>query len=58
MKTKEVKTKRKPFKRGFAIPGRNEPCPCKSGKKWKDCCGSAVQDKMKEKIIARNHKKK
>ncbi len=20
--------------------GRNEPCPCKSGKKYKDCCGS------------------
>jgi uncharacterized protein len=21
--------------------GRNEPCPCGSGKKWKRCCGSA-----------------
>ncbi|MHB9053368.1 MAG: SEC-C metal-binding domain-containing protein [Thermoleophilia bacterium] len=21
-------------------PGRNEPCPCGSGKKFKRCCGS------------------
>ena len=21
-------------------PGRNEPCPCGSGKKWKKCCGA------------------
>jgi hypothetical protein len=21
-------------------PGRNEPCLCGSGKKWKRCCGS------------------
>ena len=20
--------------------GRNEPCPCGSGKKWKKCCGT------------------
>ena len=22
-----------------AKPGRNEPCPCGSGKKYKQCCG-------------------
>ena len=22
-------------------PGRNDPCPCGSGKKFKRCCGSA-----------------
>jgi uncharacterized protein YecA (UPF0149 family) len=22
-------------------PGRNEPCPCGSGKKYKKCCGEA-----------------
>ena len=22
--------------------GRNDPCPCGSGKKYKDCCGKAV----------------
>jgi len=24
------------------VPGRNAPCPCGSGKKWKKCCGSEV----------------
>jgi uncharacterized protein len=23
--------------------GRNEPCPCGSGKKFKKCCGSAAE---------------
>ncbi len=23
--------------------GRNDPCPCGSGKKWKKCCGSATK---------------
>jgi len=21
------------------LPGRNDPCPCGSGKKYKKCCG-------------------
>jgi uncharacterized protein len=25
------------------IPGRNDPCPCGSGKKFKKCCGSAAK---------------
>ena len=29
----------KPFKRGEAKIGRNDPCPCGSGKKYKKCCG-------------------
>lgn len=28
-------------------PGRNDPCPCGSGKKYKKCCG------MKKKLSAR-----
>ncbi|MEN6337415.1 MAG: SEC-C metal-binding domain-containing protein [Phycisphaerales bacterium] len=24
--------------------GRNEPCPCGSGKKYKKCCGQPSQD--------------
>ena len=31
-----------PSPRPSAKPGRNEPCPCGSGKKYKKCCG-AVQ---------------
>jgi hypothetical protein len=23
----------------FYTPGRNDPCSCGSGKKWKKCCG-------------------
>lgn len=32
-------------------PGRNEPCPCGSGKKYKVCCGSAA-------ALAQQNKKK
>jgi len=27
-----------PFKRNAPKVGRNEPCPCGSGKKYKKCC--------------------
>lgn len=28
-----------PIRRGIAKVGRNDPCPCGSGKKYKKCCG-------------------
>jgi len=28
--------------RRAATPGRNEPCSCGSGKKYKRCCGAAA----------------
>ena len=28
-----------PYKRKEAKIGRNDPCPCGSGKKYKQCCG-------------------
>ena len=31
--------KPKPFVREEPKPGRNDPCPCGSGKKYKKCCG-------------------
>ena len=31
---------RKPFVRGKERVGRNDPCPCGSGKKYKKCCGA------------------
>ncbi|MBK5262525.1 MAG: preprotein translocase subunit SecA, partial [Peptostreptococcaceae bacterium] len=31
--------KQEPIKRTDAKIGRNEPCPCGSGKKYKNCCG-------------------
>ncbi len=30
---------RQPFKRNVEKPGRNDPCTCGSGKKYKKCCG-------------------
>ena len=35
----EALTPRTPIRRD-AGPGRNEPCPCGSGKKYKKCCGA------------------
>jgi preprotein translocase subunit SecA len=34
-------TEKKPIRVGKKI-GRNEPCPCGSGKKYKNCCGRGV----------------
>ncbi|MCL2852668.1 MAG: SEC-C metal-binding domain-containing protein [Defluviitaleaceae bacterium] len=35
-----VEQKRSTTVRKEAVPGRNEPCPCGSGKKYKKCCGA------------------
>nr|WP_238346205.1 SEC-C metal-binding domain-containing protein [Luteimonas saliphila] len=29
-------------RRREAVPGRNDPCPCGSGRKYKKCCGAGV----------------
>ena len=33
-----------PRKPGAPTPGRNDPCPCGSGKKYKKCCGAEAGD--------------
>ena len=35
--------KKRPVKKGVKV-GRNDPCPCGSGLKYKKCCGRNVQD--------------
>ena len=35
----EVKLDLAPVRRDMPKVGRNEPCPCGSGKKYKNCCG-------------------
>lgn len=35
----DSEAERKPVKRGEEKVGRNAPCPCGSGKKYKKCCG-------------------
>jgi len=37
----EGQTEKKPIVRKEKKIGRNEPCPCGSGKKYKKCCGKA-----------------
>ncbi|MHC4415009.1 MAG: preprotein translocase subunit SecA [Planctomycetota bacterium] len=34
-----AQAKRQPVRRAAPAIGRNEPCPCGSGKKYKNCCG-------------------
>ena len=36
-----ARSKPKTVKRKGAKIGRNDPCPCGSGKKYKKCCGAA-----------------
>ena len=36
---KEAAEEKKTFKREMPKVGRNDPCPCGSGKKFKQCCG-------------------
>ncbi|MDR2940369.1 MAG: preprotein translocase subunit SecA [Clostridiales bacterium] len=36
---KDESVKKAPIKRKDAKVGRNDPCPCGSGKKYKQCCG-------------------
>ena len=31
-----------PVRRDMAKVGRNDPCPCGSGKKYKKCCGAGL----------------
>ena len=42
----EVEQPKKPVQRSNAKVGRNDPCPCGSGKKYKKCC--MQKDKMSE----------
>jgi len=35
----ELKLDLAPVRRDTPKVGRNEPCPCGSGKKFKNCCG-------------------
>lgn len=37
--SEKTETKKKPKRRSEPKVGRNDPCPCGSGKKYKKCCG-------------------
>jgi SEC-C motif-containing protein len=38
MYTRALREGPAPFRKAAAEPGRNDPCPCGSGKKYKQCC--------------------
>jgi len=38
---RDVKVDSRPITRPGSKLGRNDPCPCGSGKKWKKCCGKS-----------------
>jgi preprotein translocase subunit SecA len=40
--SEEKQPKRQPVRKANKV-GRNDPCPCGSGKKYKQCCGSAAK---------------
>lgn len=50
--------RRKPFKRSRPLPGRNDPCPCGSGKKFKHCHEIEYLAKLQERVISNNQKSK
>ena len=39
-----------PFRKGFKEPGRNAPCPCGSGKKYKHCHLEKVNAGVRAKV--------
>ena len=39
--TESAKAAKMPHVHAEPVIGRNEPCPCGSGKKYKKCCGAA-----------------
>ena len=40
--------KKQPVRRSADKVGRNDPCPCGSGKKYKKCCGRTSGDKSED----------
>jgi hypothetical protein len=39
-----------------SFPGRNDPCPCGSGKKYKKCCGPYVQERTLQQRVPKQVK--
>ena len=42
----EAVKKRPVVKKAAEKIGRNDPCPCGSGKKYKKCCGANISDEQ------------
>ena len=44
----DTPVKKQPVKNAAKKVGRNDPCPCGSGKKYKKCCGAGVNDEQSD----------
>ncbi len=44
----EESVRKQPIRRSAEKVGRNDPCPCGSGKKYKKCCGRTLSDKAED----------
>jgi uncharacterized protein YecA (UPF0149 family) len=51
MKMVRAKCHMAPLLRAYDKVGRNDPCPCNSGKKWKKCCANSTEPITSEKTI-------
>ena len=40
---RQIQSVERPIATRAAKVGRNDPCPCGSGKKYKKCCGSGIK---------------
>lgn len=45
-----------PFRKGFTEPGRNAPCPCGSGKKYKRCHLEKLTAGVRAKVVEASKK--
>lgn len=54
MPNKQLKISR----RNETLPGRNDKCPCGSGKKFKHCHLPIARDKVQKQVIEQRNKNK
>lgn len=53
MNTKVETKNRHTYKRKEKKIGRNQPCPCGSGKKYKNCCRKITYKQWKEQEVTK-----
>lgn len=54
--TRKLRARNKPFLSAANKIGRNEPCPCKSGAKYKNCCLNKIKAEDLERYNERNNR--
>lgn len=54
----ELNRQLKISRRNETLPGRNDKCPCGSGKKFKHCHLPIARDKVQKQVIEQRNKNK